>query len=117
MNGVEICDYQKIDDYLLVVDEEKNVEKVKKELENKNIATDYVVTISFDEIKTIFAYSFFILTFVLMLSVFIIYYYVKKKIINSMEYFGMLKSIGYDDVKIIKLERDELVIVSIIGIS
>lgn len=115
MNGEETCDYQKINDYFLVVDEEKNVEKVKKELENKNIATDYVVTISFDEIKTIFAYSFFILTFILMLSVFIIYYYVKKKIINSMEYFGMLKSIGYDDVKIIKLERDELVIVSIIS--
>lgn len=27
----------------------------------------------------------------------------------------MLKSIGYDDVKIIKLERDEIVIVSIIS--
>ncbi|MBO5475902.1 MAG: hypothetical protein J5982_05340 [Bacilli bacterium] len=115
INGVEICDYQKIDDYLLVVDEEKYVENVRKELENKKIATDYSVTISFDEIRTIFAYSFFILTFVLILSVFIIYYYVKKKIISSLEYFGMLKSIGYDDAIITKLERDELVIISIIG--
>lgn len=113
--GEETCDYQKINDYFLVVDEYEMVDKVKEKLESKNIATDYVVTGAFDEIKTIFAYSFFILTFILMLSVFIIYYYVKKKIINSMEYFGMLKSIGYDDAKIIKLERDELVIVSIIG--
>ena len=87
---------------LALVDEFKNVDSVRKELENINLHT-YIPELDLEFYETIFKYMDFATIIIIISSIISIYYFIKSTLIESKKNIALYRIIGYNIKEIQKI--------------
>lgn len=108
-------DYYYFTNKMIIVDDYKNVEAVKREiLKNNYFVMNYVVVSQNDMIATL-SIPIFALMVLIIISITVSISFVKKKIKNNANHIGLLKTVGYTDKEIVKIDTSENIIVLVIA--
>ncbi len=98
-----------------VVDDRSNVEYVMKELSNLGFTSQVQSYIDSKLINSLKNTCNFIIIFTICIMIFISLMYIHKKNINDMYQYGVLKSLGYRNKDILKINIFQLLFMSIIS--
>jgi len=106
-------------DKIILIDDISNEENVTKYLVENNVK--YLKVFETDEtfIYLFFYIPLFIMLIMIVIMIDIIYYFIKKKIIKNLKFYGLLKSCGYSSKMILKhnLIENNILLLFIIPIS
>ncbi len=101
--------------YLVIIDEKKNVEKTLDNIIQMGFDASIQSTIDtkyVEQINVISFISLFIIYFSLLLISFL---YIKKRILNNLNEYGLMKALGFDDKEISNLNSLQLLIILLIS--
>lgn len=112
VTGTEYAEYT---DYFIIIDSNDNINQVLSSLKQMNITYDQMSYINSSTLDLIYAIPLFIGIIVIILTIFILNNFIKKKNINRIHNIGILKSTGYTNENILKLNINENIIIILIS--
>ncbi len=91
------------EDYIVVVDDIKNLQSVKDKFVEIGIEYEELFKINLEFLNILYTVPIFVAIIVIFISICIIYSFITKKIYNRVNNIGLLKSFGYENRDITKI--------------
>lgn len=96
-------EYNKYENYIVVVDDIKNMQDVENKLNELGIGYEEVFRIKLEFINILYTVPIFVAIIIVIISVSLLYNFIKKKIYYRTNNIGLLKSFGYTNKDISKI--------------
>lgn len=110
----EVC--YEFNSLMIRIDNYKNINDVEKALSNLGYSSIKLFTFDEEALTNMTYIPLFICTIALLISVAIVYNFLKKKSANNQYKYGILKSVGYTDKNVISIAKNEGILIYIISI-
>lgn len=105
--------YYEYEDYIIRVDDQKNIEQVLNALYDKDIKYENIFILDTGFLSALYIIPLFISILIIILILLILYSFIAKKNTNRLNNIGFLKAIGYKEENIISLTINENIIILI----
>lgn len=114
-NGNVISNQGEYKDLMVIVDKYQNISTVMKELEEKGYASEPIMTLDESFLNYLIYIPMFIAIITIIICFAIIYSFLRKKNYHNQKKYGILKSLGYTNNMIYKIEILENILIFIIS--